>query len=357
MQLSPSSVLCVLLPALLRPTPCAAEVFDLDMSVPWLRSGGNAVGFDAGWDAFVVSDSSCVRVNARGVQAKPSHWSPRPLGGGWASRECVPGAGGGLCDIRGGGVAFPGPGRAPLYNATAGWGGLRCSRAADGRVMDPEYAYDVSACDVLDGGGDVVLCGRTLSFARTALPDWSYWALCFIAIFAVRSLSYLVVHRVTRAGGDTTWSDALTVVACLLVLPLALAPDGDAWFVTHEEALYFAVLCAYVGLYALLFAVYALSGGGDDPPIYNLIAASLQMIASRLYLSAETPYNPVIIWAVATRGLIKLRSQHKRGLLVDVSALADSLLLSLLCVLGFEHDPLYLVAIFALSMSVSDSML
>lgn len=347
---------------------CRSEIFDLDADVPWLRSRGIEVRFDAGWDAFLVADSSCVRVTARGVQAKPSHWAPRALGDRWASRECVPGYGGGLCDVASGGVAFPAraAGRPPLYNGSGGWGGLGCSRASDGRVMDPDYAYDLSACDVLDGGGDVVLCGRTISFARTALPDWVYWALCLIAVFVVRSLSYLVVQRVAppqQCSGEaaiparSAWEDALTVLACVAVLPLSLVPDGDAWFVTQEEALFFGVVCAYVGVYAALFVVYALNGGGDDPPIYNLIAATLQVIASRLYLGAETPYNPVIIWAVGTRALIKMRGKCRRSVVVGLSTLLDSLVLSLMCVLGFEYNPLYLVAIFALSLAVSDTLM
>lgn len=337
---------------------CSAEIFDLDNAVPWLTSAGAEVHFDRGWDAFVVADSSCVRLNARGVQAKPSHWAPRALPSAWRSRQCVPGPLGGLCELPDGSAAFPSRsiGRPPLYNASRAWGGLLCSRASDGRVMDPQHGYDLSACDVLDGGGDVVLCGRTLSFARTALPDWAYWALCLIAVFAVRSLSYLVVHRVEeQAAPRGWWEDALTVLACVVALPLVLAPDGDAWFVTQEEALFFAVLCAYVAGYAVLYVGFALSGGGNDPPIYNLIAATLQVIACRLYLSAETPYNPVIIWAVATRGLVKLRSR-KASAVVSVSALADSLVLSLMCVLGFEHDPLYLVAIFSLAMATSDAL-
>lgn len=338
----------------------AAEVFDLQDSAPWLRSGNSEVLFDRGWDAFLVADSSCVRVGARGIQSKPSHWAPRALDQGkWASRVCVPGAGGGLCETERG-VAFPSRDRvlAPSYDPASSWGGLSCSRASDGRVLSPgSRAYDLSACDVLDGGGDVVLCGRTLSFARTALSDWCYWAVCFIAVYSVRSLSYLVAQRVeTGSSRRQLWEDSLAVAACLAVLPLTLVPDGDAWFVTDEEVLFFSACCSYVGLYGLLFAVYAYEGGGPDPPVYNLIAATLQVIASRLYVGAETPYNPVVMWAIGTRGLVKLRSARITSLRVGLSALADSLLLSLMCALSFEHSPHYLVAVFALSLATSDAM-
>jgi hypothetical protein len=338
-----------------------AEVFDLDDSVPWLRSKGREVAFNRGWDAFLVADSSCVRVNARGVQAKPSHWVPRELPASkWTSKRCLPGDEGGLCDT-GFGVAFPDSqrGRPPAYDAAAAWGGLSCSRASDMRWLYPGGGvYDMSACDVLDGGGDAVLCGRTLSYARTALPDWAYWAACLVAVYAVRSLSYLVAERVEHKGGlhRTVWDDILTVGACLSVLPLALAPDGDAYFVTHEEAFLFVASCVYMGVYACLFAAYAFEGGDSDPPVYNLIAATLQVIAQRLYLGAETPYNPVVIWAIGTRALVKLRSPRITSLRIGLSTLADSLFLSLMCVLSFEHNPYYLVATLAVAMATSDVM-
>lgn len=378
LRLHSSEAVCFRLVAcLLCAALCSAEVFDLDDSAPWLRSRGSVVLFDRGWDAFVVADSSCVRVSSRGVQSKPSHWTPRELPGGkWASAACAPGSGGGLCEVGVSsscapgfgsplcrpwrGVVFPSSDRGvpPSFDPSSSWGGLSCSRAADGRLLVPGGGYyDLSACDVLDGGGDVVLCGRALSFARTAVADWCYWALCLIAVYAVRSLSYLVAQRVERGKSKRPlWEDAMTVVACLVALPLCLAPDGDAWFITREEAFFFAVTCSYVGLYACLFAAYAYEGGGLDPPIYNLIAATLQVIACRLYLGAETPYNPVVMWAVGTRALVKLRSPHITSLRVGLSALADSLLLSLMCVLSFEHSPHYLVAVFTLSLATSDAM-
>ena len=343
-----------------------AEIFNLDDSAPRLRSNGRAVVWSGGWDALVVADSSCTRVNARGVYAKPSHWTPRPgleeLG--WASAACVPDDAGALCVAAFGGL-FPSEG-APRYNASGAWGGASCSRDDDGRVLDPQYGYDVSACDVLDGGGDVAVCGRVAFFRRTAVSTWAYWLLCLLAVFVVRSLSYLVVQRVQPSSAPTGGcSDVYTVAACVAVLPLALAPDGDAGFVTVEERFFFGVVCCYETAYAGLFAYRQLfcaaedeSGAGGrrhDPPIYNLIAAALQIVACRLYLSAETPYNPVILWAVMARALLKLR-MPKASFAVSLTTFADSLVLSLMCVLGFGYNHLYLSALFTLAMATSDAV-
>jgi len=340
----------------------SAEIFNLDDSAPRLRSNGRAVAWSGGWDALVVADSSCTRVNARGIYAKPSHWTPRAglADLGWASATCVPDDAGALC-VAGFGCLFPSM-EAPRYNASGAWGGAGCSRDGDGRVLDPAYGYDVSACDVLDGGGDVAVCGRTAFFRRTAVSIWAYWLMCLLAVFVVRSLSYLVVQRVqavpVHAGGC---SDVYTVAACVAVLPLALAPDGDAGFVTVEERFFFGVVCCYEAAYAVLFAYRQLLGipegeiGRHDPPIYNLIAAALQIVASRLYLSAETPYNPVILWAVMTRALLKLRSP-RASFAVSLTTFADSLVLSLMCVLGFGYNHLYLSALFTLAMATSDAV-
>jgi len=367
---------------------CRCEIFDLDDSVPWLTVAHNRVRFSAGWDAFVVADSACVRVNARGVYAKPSHWSERGLASPWVASACLPSARGCLCETERG-LVFPEE-AVPLYNASRAMGSLSCSRSNDGRVLDPAYGYDVSACDVLDGGGDAVLCGRKIYFYSTGLNEIVYWVLCLIAVFIVRSLSYLVLkditkQRITNEGGacehETSsncvgeedkasntgiralkngWnknkSHYATVVACAAVLPLTLVPDGDSIFITVEEALFFDAVCCYSAMYMALFCVCAFTGSMDNPPMYNLIAASLQIIACRLYSSADTPYSVVLIWAVATRAISKMRSQHWGHWVVTWTTMADALLLSLMSAVSFPHERLYLVPIFTLAVATSDAM-
>ena len=326
-----------------------AELFNVDDSVPLVSSNGAAVRWDGGWDAMVVADSSCVRVNARGVFAKPSHWTARDLSrAGWSRRECVP-TGGSLCASSGGEVF---PTRTPRYNASRAWGKQGCVRAGDGRILDASHGYDLSACDVLDGGGDVVVCGRTASFRGTAVGDVAYWLLCVLAVYMVRSLSYSIVNRLASTpSGD----EVRTAGACLLVLPLALAPEGDVVSVTVEEQLFFGVVCSYTALYGALFFIYwGVHGQGarTDPPIYNLIAGGLQVIACRLYCGAETPYNPVLIWAVGTRALVKAMSEYDET--TSVTTFVDSLVLSLMCVIGHGGSALHLGGLFAVSLATAD---
>jgi hypothetical protein len=138
-------------------------------------------------------------------------------------------------------------------------------------------------------------------------------------------------------------------------------PYGDSLFVTVEEALFFDVICSYLCLYVALyfFCTYFLNDqtAPVNPPIYNMIAAALQLIACRLYLSAETPYNPVIVWGVGTRALVKMRTPEAWGWVNGVTTLADALVLSLMCAVGLGVDRYYLVSIFTLSMATADAML
>lgn len=339
---------------------CTAELFDLEDSVPWLRTRGSDVTFSRGWDAFVVADSTCVRVNARSVSAKPSHWNPRPLSGAWVTQVCVPSAVASLCSTAYS-QALPEreTGVAPLYDPSFAWGGLECTRPFDGRVLHPGYGYDVTACDAIDGGGDLLYCGRSLSFSRQSVGDAVYWILCVIAVLIVRSLSYLVVGTVSAVpdAAKNSWKDVYTVVACVTALLLVWIPQGDSGFVTEEEAFFFQAVTFYCALYIALYVAYFfVDSEKKDPPIYNLIAATLQIIACRFYLSAETPYNPVLIWAVATRMLVKLRSSRWAEWTLVLSALCDSYVLSLMTVLSFSYHPYYLVAVFTLSVATSDAL-
>lgn len=336
----------------------AAEVFNLDDSTPWPISNGVPVRWIEGWDALTVAESACVRVNARGVFTKPSHWTPRALDTlGWATARCQPGVERALCSSPKGSV-FPTTSN-PVYNTSAQWQGLRCTKETTGRMLDTtQDRYDISACDVLDAGGDAVVCDQRVWTRQTGVSVWVYWVLCLLAVLIVRALSYLVVGRINPTPDpNPTQSNTLTVVACVATLPLVLIPDGDAVFITTEESFFFWCLCGYVVAYALLFAEHSRHEPGtskNDPPVYNLIAATLQVIACRLYTGTETPYNPMLLWAVLTRMIVKLRADAFSPLM-GTTTLLDSLLLALMCVLGFPYNPIYLIGIACAAITTADA--
>ena len=78
--------------------------------------------------------------------------------------------------------------------------------------------------------------------------------------------------------------------------------------------------------------------------MFDLAAGVLQLVVSRLYTGAETPYNPIILLIVSTRALTKLRRPSAGHAL---TALADASYVALACDLGFLPDPAYLVALVA----------
>lgn len=89
-----------------------------------------------------------------------------------------------------------------------------------------------------------------------------------------------------------------------------------------------------------------------DPPFYNLLAGVMQMVASRLYCGAETPYNPPLIFIIATRVVIK--SRRGSDILRSLTILLDAFMISLICVLGFSPSSRYLIALFTAAGAAAD---
>jgi hypothetical protein len=256
---------------------------------------------------------------------------------------------------------------------------IGCTRENDGRVLEAGLnTYDMSSCDVLDGGWDVLLVDHTLAFKNTAVDTWIYWTLCLLVIYIVRSLSYLVVLRLHPAedqkacgargkamnavkmkgawGGVpavdvwTRSTNARTAGACLLTWVLCVLPVWNTVYVTVEEQLFFLGVSMYVLFYAIM---WYMSTHTEDPPLYNMVVATVLLAVTRLYTGAETPYTPVLMWAVGTRTLMKLRNTYWSRI-VATTVMLDSFLLSLLAVLGFEYSHLYLILIGALALIASD---
>ena len=126
----------------------------------------------SGGGAFTAASARIVRVNYRGIFTDTGRL--RDLRGlGWTSAPCNASAHA-LCRAEAGAIFPASPEAAGLGSGLPpGWDGLECGNAA-GRTIVPWPQYDVSACDVLDEGLDVVYSASTVYFVRDALAPWRY---------------------------------------------------------------------------------------------------------------------------------------------------------------------------------------
>lgn len=336
------------------PAPARAAVLPLDDARPWLVSSGARVDWASGGGAFLLASSSSVRLNYRGVVTEARGARLRDLPAlGWAALHCNLSARG-LCasDL---GVAFPTAPAAPRATDDADilppdWQGLGCASAA-GRVVTHAPLYELSACDLLDQGADALYSGGVLYYRSSALSPWVYWALIVGAILLVRALARNVQARRGVGPADATQRTALAAsLACILLV----SHEGGALYSTEGDYVFYVATMAYclgyLGYHTFFWVrAHALGmalgeGAPPQPPVFNLAAGVLQLIVSRLYTGAETPYNPIILLIVSTRALTKLRRPSAGHAL---TALADASYVALACDLGFLPDPAYLVALMA----------
>lgn len=329
-----------------------ATITPLDNSVPYLVSGGRALVWSAGVDALSVAGSSFVRVNERGIVTQPSHWSVRDLReNGWRVRRCLPG-GGSLCEMSNVSRVFPTDPNKPRFSASHTLPPLRCTRDRAQRILDHNWGYDISACDVLDGGGDVVFFGHSVAFMDTEITQVKYWLLCVLAIFIVRSFSYKVKTRLEYLTSPNTLgfsSDQWTIGACALSIILAITPNFTSELVTEEDF----ICCCFLVFYSFLYImVWVFNRHDPHAPIYNLIAVTLQVTASRLYKGIETPYGGVLLYVLMTRMFMKLIGGWKLPHAITVAC--DSILVSLLAVFGTPFDGIYVVIIAIAAFGTAD---
>lgn len=334
--------------------PAGAAVLPLDDARPWLASSGAAVDWASGGGALLLATSSSVRLNYRGVTTEARHARLRDLPAlGWAAAYCNLSAHG-LCasDL---GVAFPTAPAAPRCTDDArrlppDWQALGCA-SARGRTVTHAPLYELSACDLLDQGTDALYSDGVLYRRSSALSPWVYWALIVSAILLVRALARNVqAHRTGGAPDPTQRVPLAASLACILLV----SHEGGALYSTEGDYVFYVatmLYClGYLGYHTFFWVrahALGMALGGEAPPqplVFNLAAGVLQLIVSRLYTGAETPYNPIILLILCTRALTKLRRPSAGHAL---TALADASYVALACDLGFLPDPAYLVALVA----------
>jgi hypothetical protein len=335
---------------------CGCTIFQIDSTYPFISVNGQPIQWHSGAAAQWALSSLLVRIHPKGVMFKKQGWHVRDLTKlGWTPRSCINSAHG-MCQA-GGSVYFPSLQSPEVSEARAG----ECQSSGTNRVTTNTSRYDVSACDVIDALGDYVYTAEVMSQLHTALPSWIYWSVCVMVIFLIRCLSRYILsslgtpsesESVLHAPGKhrdrdmpNAWASLAVSTACAILI----VSQGDASFVTHEDLLFYWFTVFYIFAYTALFLgarvakrVYRVTF--HDPPFYNLIAGVLQLVATRLYSGAETPYNPPILFIVAVRTMTK--SRRNVTLLRGVTLILDACMLALMGVLGFGPDPIYLVALF-----------
>lgn len=338
-----------------------AAVLPLDDARPWLVSGGTPIDWTSGGGALILATASSVRLNYRGVTTEARDARLRDLPSlGWTPSHCNLSAHG-LC-ASSVGVAFP---TAPVAPRTADdsqtlpadWHALRCA-SASGRLVTHVPLYELSACDLLDEGLDTLYSNGVLYFRHSALSQWVYWSLVVGAILLVRGLA----HNVLAQRGQRPADDAQHVpLAASLVCILLVSHEGGGLYATEGDYTFYVATMAYclgyLGYHAFFWVrahthnMARADNRFPHPPIFNLAAGVLQLIVSRLYTGAETPYNPIILVILCTRALTKLREPSAGHAL---TALADASYVALACDLGFLPDPIYLVALVSCSYLAAD---
>ncbi len=234
----------------------------------------------------MLASAGAVRLNFRGVHTYSPSAQVRT--GGWTGVKCNASAWS-LCSSEAGAALPWTQPRMPEAPATvpAGWGGLGCGDG-HGKVLVSLGVYDISACDIMDEGLDVVYSQGMLYHRHTSLPLWRYWVCVGLAIVLVRALSYNVQGLWTRQAGGrqpthAQWP-ALVSSMCLLAL---VVMDGDAVYITKADQVFFWCAMGYVGFYLLVQLRLRATRGpvkkkpnqdkAYEQPVFNVIVGTLQV--------------------------------------------------------------------------------
>ena len=182
-----------------------------------------------------------------------------------------------------------------------GWNDLGCTNS-DGKYLVSAGVYDISACDVFDERLDLLYTPGKVYHRHNTLQLWKYWALVVLAIVLVRFLSYNV-QSLWDPAKESDVHPQWPALACSLAVVAIVALDGDSLLVTSADQVFFWSTMGYVLVYLAIHVCRRVWLWQDDyeAPVYNVIVASLQLVASRFYAAAETPYNLVLIGILACR--------------------------------------------------------
>ena len=343
-----------------------SSLYSLQDTRPLLSTDGTPIQWWAGGGAYTLASAGAVRLNFRGIHVYPHTAQIRSLKEiGWSGVPCNTSAWA-LCSSDSGSVMPQPPPWMPeeQRGVPQGWEGLQCTDGT-GKVLSSQEVYDISACDIMDEGLDVVYSQGALFHRYTSIQQWRYWTCVALAVILVRALSYnvqgvwLSSHKEDMLTTTTTHAQTPALVAAMTLLGLVLA-DLDTVYITTGDQAFFWCTVVYVGFYLGVHggaraAEWAESKiikdnpskkqeqqAGRERPVFNIIVAALQMLAVRLYTAAETPYNLLLMGMLACRMWTKLLNPLSTR---ATSLVVDSLDLSLGVELAFTGTREVLVAV------------
>jgi hypothetical protein len=312
-----------------------AALYNLqDTARPGLATTSDGLRWWEGGPAYVLASSGAVRLNFRALYTYPPGAVMRgdlDDAGWWHSVPCNASAWAFCSSDVGQIMPWLAP-RMPELQETVtadGWNDLGCANSA-GKVLVSLGVYDVSACDIFDEGLDLLYTPGMIYHRHNTLQTWKYWVLVTLAIVLVRFLSYNIqVHLSSHkppsrnASNPTHKTGTLgaarqrqskkkqwPALACSTGALIVVLLDGDSLFVTSADQVFFWSTVVYILIYLAMHLSTSSSISRrvgelqpqQQPPVYNVIVASLQLIACRFYAAAETPYNLVLMAILACRG-------------------------------------------------------
>ena len=337
-------MIIIIIVTVLCPTTARAGLYSLQDARPVLSSEDLPLHWWDGGPAFILASAGATRLNFRGLYTYPPEALVRGerelAAAGWHGVACNVSAWA-LCSSDVGHALPAGRPRTPERSAlveTDGWADLGCADSL-GKVLVGEGVYDLSACDVLDEGVDLLYTPGKLYHRHGALPLWKYWLCVVLAIVLVRSLSHNVKGLwAPDSTAEPRHQQRPALAAALVLVGLAVA-DGDGAYVTVADQAFFWGTILYIAAYLGMHVAHRARG----TPVFNVIVATLQLAAMRFYTAAETPYNLVLIGMLACRGWTKLLLARQRT--HGLSLMLDAVYLSLCIELAFNGTRELLVAV------------
>lgn len=323
-----------------------ASLYDIDETQPILSSENYPLHFYEGGPAFILASNSFIRVNYRGIRTlQNTKIIPNILDKGWSSSVCQLSSTS-LCTTSQGDI-FPSKFTRIGNTPTAS----HCTHST-GKTLVSYPIYDISACDILDESMDVFYYDQHVYTRYTVMSMYTYWFLIVCCIFFVRSISLNIMNKLDHS---VIISQYQTVILIFIMLVVILA-NGDSYYITEDDNMFYWLNILYIciSLSYRLYFVYIWWKNNykyQEPRILNLCAVCIQLIFTRLYGSAETPYAIAIIGIISTRIWEK---EYNPTLLNMITGLIDCMYISVLITMGYSYDIVYLFPVFMISKLIAD---